>query len=172
MTADLDTASHYRLLRERDEKADALRQRMLQDQQNLSRLRNRTDYVVQSGVIGTQGQSLQRVPMGDVQRVPVGEQVVRNPSLLKTVIMPTPMPSVPQPRAVSNQPYAPKVQQYPLQHVPSTLYTGGLVTGLPVKKWPTSFKKAFHKPTPDESILKGLHNLDHMSKSLLGRPGR
>jgi hypothetical protein len=165
-------ASGYHAVQDRDRRADAFRQRQLKDQQAFTRLRSRTDYVVQPGVVGTRDQSLQKAPMGDFQRMTSGEQVVRNPDLLKRAIMPTPISPVPQPRSVSTQPYAPKVQKYPLQHVPSTLYTGGLQTGLPVKKWPTSFKKAFHKPTQDETILKGLHNLDNMSRSLLGGPRR
>jgi len=170
--ADDSFATDYTVVRDthdRDSKADALRQRQLQDQQTLMRLQNRTDYVAAPGAVGTRGQSLQRVPMGDVQRLPVGEQIVRNPALLKQAIMPTPMKAVPPAKPVSTRSYSPNIQR-PMQRVPSTLYTGGMQTGLPVKKWPTSFKKAFHKPTADENILKGLHNLDSMSKSLLGTP--
>ena len=163
---------YYNILRDRDRKAEALRQRQLQDRQTLTRLENRTDYAVQPGVVGTRDQSLQKSPVPDIQRLPVGEQIVRNPVFLKRAIMPTPMTAVPQPRVVSSQPYAPKVQKYPLKNTPSILYAGGLQTGLPVKKWPTSFKKAFHKPTSDETILRGLQNLDNMSKELLGRSGR
>jgi hypothetical protein len=167
-----DYAAEYSNIKDRDGKAEALRQRQLQDQQTLTRLENRTDYAVQPGVIGTRSQSLQRSPAPDIQRLPVGEQIVRNPAFLKKAIMPTPMVAVPQPRAVSTQHYAPKVQKYPLKNTPSILYAGGMPTGMPVKKWPTSFKKAFHKPTSDETILKGLQNLDRMSKALLGRLGR
>jgi hypothetical protein len=168
-----DYAAEYHYHRERDAKADALRNRQLQvQQQTFTKLQNRTDFVAQPGIVGTRDQSLQRIPVEGVQRLPVGEQIVRDPSLLKKAIMPTPMKAVPQPKSVSTRPYAPKVQQYPLKKVPSTLYTGGLQTGMPVKKWPTSFKKAFHKPTQDENILKGLRNLDSMSQSLLGKPGR
>lgn len=168
-----DYSAEYHYSSGRDTKADALRNRQLQDQQQtLTKLRNRTDYVAQPGIVGTREQSLQRIPVEGVQRMPVGEQIVRDPSLLKSVIVPTPMKAVPPAKVVSTKPYASKVQQYPMRKVPSTLYAGGLPTGMPVKKWPTSFKKAFHKPTQDESILKGLHNLDNMSKSLLGKPGR
>jgi hypothetical protein len=155
-------------LQRRDERAKALRQRQIGDQQTLERLRSRTDYVVEPGISGTREQSLQREPIADVQRMPVGEQIVRNPSLLERVIMPTPMTPVPKPKAVSQQPYVQKVQQPPLKNIPSTLYTKGLPSGTAVKKWPTSFKKAFHQPTSDERILKGLKNLDSMSASLLG----
>lgn len=168
MTSEQYDASYYCNTCERDDKAEALRQRQLQDQQNLSRLQRRTDYVVQPSIIGTQNQSLQRIPMGDFQRVTVGEQIVHNPALLKRVIMPTPMPSVPRPVPVSTHPYVKKIQKPPLKNIPSTLYIGEIQTGMPVKKWPTSFKKAFHKSTPDENIMRGLNNLAHMSKSLLG----
>ena len=167
-----DYSAEYVNIRDRDEKAEALRQRQLQDQQTLTRLGNRTDYAVQPGVIGTRSQSIQRSPVPDIQRLPVGEQIVRNPAFLKRAIMPTPMAAVPQPRAVSTQPYAPKIQKYPMKNTPSILYAGGLPTGMPVKKWPTSFKKAFHKPTSDETILRGLQNLDSMSNKLLGRTKR
>ena len=40
--------------RDRDSKADALRQRQLQDQQTLMRLQNRTDYVAAPGAVGRQ----------------------------------------------------------------------------------------------------------------------
>jgi hypothetical protein len=106
--------------------------------------------------------------MGDIQRVSAGQQIVQNPAFLKQVIMPTPMPSVARPIPVSKKPYVQKIQKHPLTDIPSTLYAGGIQTGMPVKKWPTSFKKAFHKPTPDESIMRGLNNLDGMSRSLLG----
>lgn len=169
MTSEQDADSYYCVSCDRDDKAEALRQRQLQSQQNLMRLQRRTDYVVQPGVIGTQGQSLRKIPMGDVQRLPVGEQIVRDPALLKRVIMPTPMPSVKKPVAVSSEPYVPRVDNPPLKKTPSILYSMGLSTGVPVKKWPTSFKKATHKQTVDESIMKGLNNLDRMSKRLLGR---
>jgi hypothetical protein len=168
MTDELVADSYY-VARERDSKAESLRNRQLRDQQKLLRLQNRTDYVVQPGVIGTQGQSLRRAPMGEFQRVPVGQQIVQDPALLKRVIMPTPMPSVPRPVAVSTKPYIQKIQKPPMQAMPTILYAGGLPTGIPVKKWPSSFKKAFHKPTADESIMRGLSNLDNMSKSVLGK---
>jgi hypothetical protein len=167
-----DYAADYYNIRDQDRKAEALRQRQLQDQQTLTRLENRTDYAVQLGVVGTRGQALQRSPVPDIQRLPVGEQIVRNPSLLKKAIAPTPMPAVPQPRAIGNQHYTQKIQKSPLKNTPSILYAGGMPTGLPVKKWPTSFKKAFHKPTTDEMVLKGLQNLDNMSNKLLGKPRR
>jgi len=164
----LDQASEQYVLNDRDGKADGLRKRQLQDQQTLERLQNRTDYVVQPGSIGTRNQSLGRMPMGDIQRISAGQQIVQNPAFLKRVIMPTPMPSVPRPIPVSTKPYVQKIQKPPLKNVVSILYAGGIQTGMPVKKWPTSFKKAFHKPTPDESIMRGLNNLDSMSSSLLG----
>jgi hypothetical protein len=159
-------SAEYHNVRDHNEKANALRQRQLNDQLALTRLKSRTDYVVEPGVIGTQNQSLQRIPMGDYQRLPVGEQIVRDPSSMREVIMPTPMKAVPPAKAVSVQPYSPKIQQ-PLTKVPSTLYAMRLPTGAPVKKWPTSFKKVFHKPTMDENILRGLNNLDGMSRSLM-----
>jgi hypothetical protein len=166
-----DYSAEYHAVRDRNGKADALRQRQLDDERTLTRLKNRTDYVVEPGVIGTQSQSLQRIPMGDYQRLSAGEQIVRNPSSMREIIMPTPMKAVPPTKAVSIRPYSPKIQQ-PLTKVPSTLYAVRLPTGTPVQKWPTSFKKAFHKPTSDETILRGLNNLDNMSKSLMGKPGR
>ena len=173
MTDDLtDYAADYYNMRDRDAKAEALRQRQLQDQQRFMQLQNRRDYVAPQGTVGTRMQATQRMPMQGVQRLPAGEQIVRNPSLLKRAIMPTPMKAVPQPKSVSTQPYAPKVKPYPMQKSPSILYAGGLQTGMPVKKWPISFKKAFHKPTQDETILKGLNNLDSMASSLLGKGRR
>jgi hypothetical protein len=159
-------AIDYHIIHDHDLKAEALRQRQLRDQQTLMRLENRTDYVIQPGVIGTRSAALQRYPVPDIQRLPARERIVRK------AIMPTPKPAVPQPRAVSTQAYAPKIQKYPLKNTPSILSAGGMPTGLPVKKWPTSFKRAFHKPTSDETIMRGLQNLDHMSKELLGRPRR
>lgn len=155
----------------REDKANALRQRQLNDQ-SLERVRSRTDYVVEPGISGTREQALQQVPVRDIQRMPVGEQIVRTPSLLEKVIMPTPMKAVPKPKATSTQPYAPRVQQVPLKNVPTTLYTKGPPTGPTTKKWPTSFKKAYQKPTADDTIMRGLNNLDNMSASLLGRKGR
>ena len=164
-----DYAADYYHLRNSDARADALRQRQLQDQQKVMQLQNRRDYVVQPGVVGTRGQALHRVPMQDVQRVPVGEQIVNNPAMLKKAIMPsTPMRAALPPKMMSTKQYAPKIER-PLKSVPSMLYMGGIQTGAPVKKWPTSFKKATHKPTPDESIMKGLKNLDRMSDALLGK---
>jgi hypothetical protein len=160
-----DYSAEYHHIRDRDGKAEALRQRQLQNQQTLMRLENRNDRVIQN-------QSIQKSPTQNIQRVPMEKQVAQNPSFLKRAVMPTPMKAVPQPRAASTQPYAPKIQKYPLKNTPSILYAGGLPTGMPVKKWPTSFKKAFHKPTSDETILKGLQNLDNMSKELLGKSGR
>jgi hypothetical protein len=168
MPSESNPMSYYQTS-ERDVKAEGLRQRQMQDQESLSLLQRRTDYVVQPGVIGTQSQSLQRIPVGDFRRLPVGEQIVRNPDFLKRVIMPTPMPNVQRSVPINTKPYVQRIQKPPLKNTPSILYTGGMPTGMPVKKWPTSFKKAFHKPTPDESIMRGLNNLDHMSKSLLGR---
>lgn len=168
MTAELDDESYY-VKNERDRsKAEALMQRQLKDQQTLLKLQRRTDYVVQPGIVGTRDQSLMRSPVGDIRRVPIGQQIVQDPTLLKRVIMPTPMPNVPRPVPVSTKPYVQKIQKSPMKNIPSILYAGDLQTGIPVKKWPTSFKKAFHNPTPDERIMKGLSNLDNMSKSLLG----
>ena len=168
-----DYSEEYHLISamERDRKAESLRHRQLQDQQTLARLENRNNHVVQPVVTGTQGQNLRR-PVPDIQRLPAKEQIARNPAFLKKTIMPTPMMAVPQPRAVSTQSYAPKIQKSPLKNTPSILYAGGLPKGMPVKKWPTSFKKAFHKPTSDETILRGLQNLDSMSNKLLGRTKR
>jgi hypothetical protein len=169
---DPDNQAAYQYVNDRDDKAEDLRKRQLQDRQTLSRLQNRTDYVGQQpGSIGTLNQSLGIVPMGDIQRVSAGQQIVQNPAFLKQVIMPTPMPSVARPIPVSNKPYVQKIYKPPLKNVTSILYAGGIQTGMPVKKWPTSFKKAFHKPTSDESIMKGLNNLDSMSSSLLGKKG-
>ena len=168
MSDDIDYGpDYYHIRQQQNDKAEALRQRQLQDQQRFKRLENRQDFVAQPGVVGTRTQAVQRAPLRDVQPMPVGEQIVRNASFLKQAIMPTPMKAVPPPKAVSVKPYTPKVQQ-PMNKVPSILYTGGMPTGMPVKKWPTSFKKAFHKPTYDEMILKGLNNLDNMSNALLG----
>lgn len=167
-----DYSAEYHNVRERDEKAEALLRRLAQDRQNLTRLRARTDYVVQPNIVGTQSQALRRAALPeDYQRYPVGEQIVRDPALLKSVMVPTPMKAVPPAKAVSSNPYVQKIQKPPLKNIPSTLYAGGIPTGMPVKKWPTSFRKAY-KPTADESILKGLKNLDNMSASLLGKKGR
>jgi len=144
----------------RDEKANALRQRQLDDRQTLERLRGRTDYVVEPGISGTRDQSLQRVSIADTQRLPVGEQIVRNPILLERAIAPPKEIPAPKPRAISTPP---KFQQPSLKNIS---------IGPPVKKWPTSFKKAYHQPTSDERILKGLNNLDNMSDRLLGKKGR
>ncbi len=165
-----EDSAAYHYVNDRDDRADALRNRQLKDQQTLARLQNMMDYVGQQpGVIGTRNQSLGIVPMGDLQRVSAGQQIVQNPAFLKQVIMPTPMPQVQRPIPVSTKPYVQKIQKPPLKNVASILYSGGIQTGVPVKKWPTSFKKAFHKPTPDESIMRGLSNLNGMSRSLLGR---
>jgi hypothetical protein len=140
----------------------------LQQQQEYARLRNRTDYVVGSDAVGTRAQSMQQVPLGNPQRLSAGEQIVQNPTMLKRVIMPAPVPvSNPVSKAVA-KPSSSKVQKSPMVNTKSILYTGGMPTGMPVKKWPTSFKKAFHKPTSDESIMKGLNNLNNMSRKLLG----
>lgn len=164
---------YYHVQRKQEDAAQALRQRQLNDQQQFTRLANRKDYVVQTGAVGTKKQFIQPTPsMQDVQRMPVGEQITRNPSLLKRAIMPTmptPMKAVPQPRAVSTQPYIPQVKK-PMQKTPSMLFITGMQGATPVKKWPTSFKKVYHKPTSDELLLKGLRNLDSMSNAVLGKP--
>lgn len=157
------------VIQDRDRKAEALRQRQLDEQRTLTRLQGRTDYAVEPNVVGTRNQSVQRVPVDEYQRLPVGEQIVRNPALLRGAIAPAPVvAAIPQPRAVSTPP----TKKYPLKNTQSILSAGGMPTGMPVKKWPTSFKNAFHTPTTDETIMRGLDNLDNMSKKLLGRSGR
>jgi hypothetical protein len=101
------------------------------------------------------------VPIPDVQRLSAGEQITRNPSLLKQAIMPqTQTSAVQKPIPVSTKPYVQKIQKPRATDI---------ITGLPTHRWPTSFKKAYHKPTPDEKIMSGVNNLDHMARKLLGR---
>jgi hypothetical protein len=75
------------------------------------------------------------------------------------------MPQAPVSPIQRSVPVTPKSSVQKIHAPPVT----NIITGMPIKKWPTSFKKAFHKSTPDEKIMSGVNNLDHMSRKLLGR---